>query len=498
MINPICAYYWGLFCKFVGLENIVSVRNNVDLKPNCRYFIFDYSMKGRILLVEDDTGFGTMLQKWFERNNFSVRWCTRLNSAKEALSQGEYDVVLSDLRLPDGDGIMLLQWMKERKMNTPVIILTGYGEVPTAVTAIKLGAFDFLEKPVNPSVLKQKIESVFQYGKETGNNTKTTSQKPSKSKAEEPSLIPSFVKGNSPLLKKMYEYVALVAPTQMAVMVLGESGSGKEYVARMLHEQSNRAEGPFIAVDCGSLSMELAPSELFGHKKGAFTSAVEDKIGFFEEAKGGTLFLDEVGNLPYGVQMQMLRALQEKKIRPVGSTTDVDVDVRIVTATNENLEKAIAEGKFREDLYHRLNEFLIEVPPLRECLEDIPLYAAHFLEEANVELDRHVRSISPEALQRLEKYSWPGNLRELRNVIRRAVLFTTGDTITAENLPVLEEKTGKECDNNMSLTRDTGEEKERIVRALEKAKGNKTLAARLLQIDRKTLYNKMHLYDLDL
>ena len=488
-------YYWGLFCKFVGLEDVVFVRNNVDLKPDLPVIL--YSMKGRILLVEDDTGFGTMLQKWFERNNFSVQWCTRLNSAREALSQREYDVVLSDLRLPDGDGIMLLEWMKERRMNTPVIILTGYGEIRTAVTAIKLGAFDFLEKPVNPSVLKQKIESVFQHVKETV-NTKTTSKKTVKSKTDRSTLIPSLVKGNSPLLKKMYEYVALVAPTQMAVMILGESGSGKEYVARMLHEQSNRAEGPFMAVDCGSLSMDLAPSELFGHKKGAFTSAVEDKIGFFEEAKGGTLFLDEVGNLPYGVQMQMLRALQEKKIRPVGSTTDVDVDVRIVTATNENLEEAIAAGKFREDLYHRLNEFLIEVPPLRECIEDISLYAAHFLDEANIELDRNIRSISPEALHKLENYSWPGNLRELRNVIRRAALFTTGDTITAASLPVLEEKTGKECENNMSLTMDAGEEKERIVRALEKAKGNKTLAARLLQIDRKTLYNKMHLYNLDL
>jgi len=284
----------------------------------------------------------------------------------------------------------------------------------------------------------------------------------------------------------------------MSVMILGESGTGKEHVARMIHEQSSRASKPFVAVDCGSLSMELAPSELFGHKKGAFTSAVEDKTGFFLEADGGTLFLDEVGNLPYGVQMQMLRALQEKKIRPVGAMADVDVDVRIVAATNKNLEKAIVAGKFREDLYHRLNEFLIEVPPLRDCLEDIPLYAVHFLKEANIELDRHIQSISPEALHELENYSWPGNLRELRNVIRRTVLFTKGDTITVENLPTLKEKSENDTEKDIALTRDADEEKERIIRALEKAGGNKTLAARLLKIDRKTLYNKIHLYNLDL
>lgn len=455
-------------------------------------------MNGKILLVEDDTGFGTMLRKWFERNDFSVRWCTHLNSAQEALSREEYDIVLSDLRLPDGDGIMLLQWMKEHNVNTPVIILTGYGEVQTAVAAIKLGAFDFLEKPVNPSVLQQKIESVFHQREEgTYAANDTCKDDEMDTGTINKNLIPSIVKGKSPLLQKMYEYIALVAPTQMSVLILGESGTGKEYVARMIHEQSKRVSGPFVAVDCGSLSMELAPSELFGHKKGAFTSAVKDKTGFFVEAKGGTLFLDEVGNLPYGVQMQMLRALQEKKIRPVGAMSDVDVDVRIVVATNENLEKAIQEGKFREDLYHRLNEFLIEVPPLRECREDIPFYADHFLKEANAELGRHIQFISPEALHKLENYSWPGNLRELRNVIRRTVLFTTGETITASNLPMLEEKSEKETEKNIALIRDADEEKEKIMRALEKAGGNKTLAARLLQIDRKTLYNKIHLYNLD-
>jgi two-component system response regulator HydG len=308
-----------------------------------------------------------------------------------------------------------------------------------------------------------------------------------------------MVFGRSPLSVQMYTHIDLVAPTQMAVMIVGESGTGKENVARMIHERSNRAAGPFIAVDCGSLSMELAPSELFGHKKGSFTSAIENKTGFFAAANGGTLFLDEVGNLPYGVQMQMLRSLQEKKIRPVGTFTDIDVDVRIVTATNEDLEKAIAEGRFREDLYHRLNEFMIQVPPLRACVTDVLRYADYFREEACRELDRQVTSISFEACAKLESYGWPGNLRELRNVIRRAVLFTVGDTITLESLPLLSDKLMPVPEQkDISLSRMPDLEKEKIIEALDRVRGNKTKAALLLQIDRKTLYNKIHLYGIKL
>ena len=452
-------------------------------------------MNGKILIVEDDIGFGTMLQKWFERNGFSVKWCMNVLSAQEMLSEDTYDVVLSDLRLPDKDGIMLLSWLKDNGMNTPVIIMTGYGEVQTAVSAIKLGAFDFLEKPINPSVLKQKIDAVF--------NAPASDEKVEKTPGKKKPAavgIPSIVEGKSPASAQMYNHIDLVAPTQMSVMIIGESGTGKEHVARMIHERSVRAGAPFIAVDCGSLSMELAPSELFGHKKGSFTSAIENKTGFFVEANGGTLFLDEVGNLPYGVQMQLLRALQEKKIRPVGTSTDIEVDVRIVTATNENLEKAILAGTFREDLYHRLNEFMIQVPPLRHCVENIQLFALHFLGEANAELDKNIKSISAEALIKMEQYSWPGNLRELRNVIRRSALFAVGDTITPDSLPVLNEKLLETPSptSNIPVVPNTGNEKERIMQALEKAKGNKSLAARLLGVDRKTLYNKIHQYDIDL
>lgn len=461
-------------------------------------------MYGKILIVEDDHSFGSMLMKWFERNGISAILCNSMLSAQEKFSESDaFDVVLSDLRLPDGDGIMLLSWLKEKNIYLPFIIMTGYGEVQTAVSAIKMGAYDFLEKPINPSFLKQKIESALESSKSKKNSLLN---KPDNLLVRNLAVRKRYNKekvkivvGNSILSKEMYSYINLVAHTQMSVMIVGESGTGKEHVAKMIHNRSTRANASFVAVDCGSLSTELAPSELFGHKKGSFTSAIEDKSGFFRDANGGTLFLDEVGNLPYGVQMQMLRALQEKKIRSIGTSVDIDVDVRIITATNENLEHAISEGKFREDLYHRLNEFKINVPALRDCAEDIKLYADHFREEANIELDKDVKYISAEALDRLEKYSWPGNLRELRNVIRRSVLFSSSDKITVENLPVLIESTQEiSKKTEISLFPKPENEKEKIIDALKKTNGNKTKAAILLSIDRKTLYNKIHLYDIKL
>lgn len=461
-------------------------------------------MYGKILIVEDDRSFGSMLLKWFERNDFSATLCNGMLSAQEELSESQsYDVVLSDLRLPDGDGIMLLSWIKERYESLPVIIMTGYGEVQTAVSAIKMGAFDFLEKPINPSLLTKKIESVFESVKSDKNDkhhSKESSVKNKEKLVSDPSI--KFVEGQSSLSKQMYSHIDLVAPTQMAVMIVGESGTGKEHVAHLIHKRSTRANAPFIAVDCGSLSTELAPSELFGHKKGSFTSAIEDKTGFFRDANGGTLFLDEVGNLPYGVQMQMLRSLQEKKIRSIGTSNDIDVDVRLITATNEDLELAIEEGRFREDLYHRLNEFKISVPSLRERVNDIHLYSEYFMNEANRELDKKVTGISDEAITILENYSWPGNLRELRNVIRRSVLFSQGDTLTASSLPQLiipkqSESNSYELPDIMKNL-DRLSEKDRILNALEIANGNKTKAAKLLKIDRKTLYNKIHLYNIDL
>lgn len=445
-------------------------------------------MSKKILIVDDDVAFGVMLKTWFQKNSWNTVLVSSLEQALNASNTSQFDLILSDLRLPDGDGIMFLTYLREKKIMTPYIIMTGYADVQTAVNAIKLGAFDYLKKPINPDVLQQKIDMALQQEKKEVKQERKTTEK---------ELSQTVVKGKSPMIQRVYTHVALVAPTKMSVLILGESGTGKEYIARMIHEQSGRKNGPFIAVDCGSLSMELAPSELFGHLKGSFTSAIADKKGVFEEAKGGTVFLDEVGNLPYEVQKQLLRALQEQKVRPVGSAQDINVDVRIVAATNEDLEKAIEEGRFRQDLYHRINEFSLEVPPLRERLDDLEEFAYHFLEQANEELGKDVKHISKEAIEALKQHRWDGNLRELRNVIRRSALFAENQEISAENLPVLTRRQQNATnDNEMAL--QPGDEKEQIVAALRKARGNKTVAARLLQIDRKTLYNKMHLYAIDL
>ena len=436
-------------------------------------------MKHTILIIEDDTAFGTMLQRWCTRNNFEAELCSKVSSAQVKLTKKKVDLVLTDLRLPDGDGIMLLQWIREQKMDIPVIIMTSYGEVQSAVAAMKLGAKDFLEKPINPTILKNKIELAFSIIPTENKQTIPTDN--------------NMILGKSAEAKLMYDHILKVAPTRMSVLILGESGTGKEYTARMIHENSPRRDKQFIAVDCGSLSKELAPSELFGHIRGSFTSAIDDKTGIFVQANHGTVFLDEVGNLSYDVQIQLLRTLQEQKVRPVGSVKDIQVDVRILAATNENLETAIAEGRFREDLYHRLNEFSVFVPPIRERKGDIEIFAKSFLKQANEELEKNIQGFSPEAISLLEKHHWSGNLRELRNMVRRMVLFATNDIIGSNDIPAFAASHNIE---NMALHPEN--EKEQIENALHKARGNKTLAAQLLKIDRKTLYNKMHYYNLKL
>ena len=454
----------------------------------------------RILILEDDVTFGTMLKTWFTKNSWDVVLTSKVEQAKLEFSDNDFDLILSDLRLPDGDGIMFLTWLRENKISTPFIIMTSYSDVQTAVLAMKLGAFDYLQKPINPTILQQKIESALSPTVQT--LTKEVKKESKKNTAPTQNKV---VKGKSYVMQSLYSHIDLVAPTKMSVLILGESGTGKEYIARMIHEKSNRKSAPFIAVDCGSLSMELAPSELFGHKKGSFTSAISDKTGVFVEANGGTVFLDEVGNLSYEVQKQLLRALQEQKVRPVGSASDIKVDVRIIAATNEDLEKAIEEGRFRQDLYHRINEFSVDVPPLRKRLEDIEEFAYHFVEQANEELGKNVDTISADVIEALKQQSWLGNLRELRNVIRRSVLFAQDNVLRKENLPEFLKETKKQVapvyvkeDTVDFSLNNKANEKEQILAALKEARGNKTIAAKLLQIDRKTLYNKMHLYDIEL
>ena len=451
-------------------------------------------MSKSILIVDDDVAFGVMLKTWFQKKDWGTTLVTTLDKALQTSKTTRFDLILSDLRLPDGDGILFLNYLREKNVLTPFIIMTGYADVQTAVNAIKLGAFDYLKKPIVPEMLEQKIEMALNR-EEVKDKMDKKDRGDKKDKKDRG--IAEMVKGQSPVIQRVYKHVALVAPTKMSVLIMGESGTGKEYIARMIHEQSGRKNKPFIAVDCGSLSMELAPSELFGHMKGSFTSAIADKKGVFVEANGGTVFLDEVGNLPYEVQKQLLRALQEQKVRPVGSAQDINVDVRIVAATNEDLEKAIEEGRFRQDLYHRINEFSIDVPPLRDRIDDLEEFANYFLAQANEELGKDVKRISSDAIDILMQHRWDGNLRELRNVIRRATLFAENQEITPDNLPVLKSRMQKTVEvDDMGL--QPGDEKVQILAALKRARGNKTVAAKLLHIDRKTLYNKMHLYEIDL
>jgi two-component system response regulator HydG len=451
-------------------------------------------MKKTILIVEDDTAFALMLRTWFQRNQFGVETCVTQEEAKKILHQRTFDLLLFDYRLPDGDGISLLSWAKKqpKAQQTPVFIMTSYAEIQNAVRAIKLGAFDYLEKPINPSVLSQKIEQALtltQQSPESPLSQGTASSPPARQV--------EVIWGESKASEKMHEHINLVAPTQLSVLIRGESGTGKEYAAKTIHEKSRRNTKPFLAIDCGSLSKELAPSELFGHLKGSFTSAIDNKKGAFEQANGGTLFLDEVGNLSYEVQVQLLRTIQEMKIRPVGSSSDIEVNVRIIVATNEDLETAISEGRFREDLFHRLNEFSLVMPPLRERIGDLPHFANHFLKKANEELHKGLKGFTPESMKAMENYKWPGNLRELRNAVRRMALFAQSEYITKENLPeFLQKEQRPEIATDLSLK--PKDEKQQIENAIRIAKGNKSLAAQLLDIDRKTLYNKIHFYGIEL
>ena len=463
-----------------------------------------------ILIVEDDIAFGTMLQTWLRRKGFEVEKATSVSAAVKLLTGTfgkEVDLVLSDLRLPDHDGLRLLAWMHEHDINAPFIVMTNYAEVQNAVLAMKSGAADYIAKPVQPDILLQKIKDAMEQNAQQASSTiqnSTTQNAPtahnSKLKTQnscsgkrlyEPSAkltAPRHIEGKSEASRQLYSYVELVAPTPMSVLILGASGTGKEYVAHRIHDLSARADKPFFALDCGAIPRDVAASEFFGHKKGAFTGADTDKRGAFEMANGGTLFLDEVGNLSYEVQVQLLRALQERRIRPVGGTQEIPIDIRLVCATNENLEEAVGEGRFREDLYHRINEFTIYMPKLSERGSDLFLFADLFIRHANEELNRTVEGFDSEAAELLASHSWPGNLRELNNVVKRAVLLTRGNKITTAELT---QAMGQIRTDNVLQLHDEDTERQRIITALQQTNGNKAKAARILGVDRKTIYNKI-------
>ena len=442
----------------------------------------------RILIVEDDIAFGTMMQTWLKKKGFDVDKATSVGAAVRLIGdKPAYDLVLSDLRLPDRDGLELLAWMHKNNMLIPFIVMTNYAEVQNAVLAMKSGAADYIAKPIQPDILLSKIKDALKNADNATaaattptNNTTTTTQ--------HHNTTTRHIEGNSEASRQLYSYVSLVAPTPMSVLILGASGTGKEYVARRIHEQSQRAGKPFVALDCGAIPRDVAASEFFGHKKGAFTGADSDKLGAFEAANGGTLFLDEVGNLSYEVQVQLLRALQERRVRPLGGIEERPIDIRLVAATNENLEQAVAEGRFREDLYHRLSEFTIYMPQLSERGTDLYLFADLFVRLANEELSRHVEGFDARAAEMLASHTWPGNLRELNNVVKRAVLVARGPYITQEELSAA---MGPVRQEPITALHDADAERQRILNALQQCGGNKSKAARMLGIDRKTLYNKL-------
>ena len=455
-------------------------------------------MMSSILIVEDDITFGMMLKTWLGKKGFEVSSVS--NIARKHIESQNVDLILSDLRLPDHEGIDLLKWMNEQGMDIPLIIMTGYADIQSAVQAMKLGARDYIAKPVNPEELLKKISECLQSEKSlaTHNVAKSSSKKGSSTSSKDSTENNrAYLEGESDAAKQLYNYVGLVAPTNMSVLINGSGGTGKEYVAHRIHQLSKRNDKPFIAVDCGSIPKELAASEFFGHVKGSFTGALTDKTGAFVAANGGTIFLDEIGNLSYEVQIQLLRALQERKIRPVGSTQEISVDIRLVSATNENLEQGIEKGTFREDLYYRLNVVPISLAPLRERKEDIDVLVHHFLDVFNKKYNKQVEIYS-DALHLMTAYNWPGNIRELENVIERLVVINRSNVIDKKTVSMvvgIPDNDGyMSTEKTYNLKKATTNLECQIIKSALTEFRTKRKAAIALGIDHSTLVKKCQRY----
>jgi len=437
----------------------------------------------KILIIDDDTSFGLMIDGFLKRKGFETVFVSSFNKALSSLKSTTFDLILTDYRLDNGTGLDLLNEIKKQDHKTPVVLITAYSDIRVAVNAIKLGAFEYIAKPINPDELLHVINRGI---------AKTTTSK------HKPKPVSNYIKGVSQFAEQINQQIELISGTELSILVLGESGVGKEFVAQRIHDLSQRSSKPFVAVDCGALHSDIATSELFGHRKGSFTGALDDKEGHFENVKDGTIFLDEIGNLSYDVQVKLLRAIQERKGRRLGSNDEYPITCRIIAATNEDLRTASFSGKFREDLYHRLNEFSINLLPLRDRKEDIPLYGKQFLQFAANEFNKQNIYLSLEVEQIFLTYDWPGNLRELRNVIRRAVLLAKTNEIMPTELPpeILVPTDQPQAPTQLKDVKEKSE-KEIITETLEKNKYNKAKTARILGIDRKTLYNKIHKYGID-
>ncbi|MEQ9186951.1 MAG: sigma-54 dependent transcriptional regulator [Cryomorphaceae bacterium] len=458
-----------------------------------------------ILIIDNDPQTCEILERFLARHGYSAESAYSLKKGLSLFKKKEHRMVLCGYRLSDGEGIEMIKRIKSIRAASNIIIMASYDDVRLAVRCIKQGASDYVVKPIQPDEILHSIRTAEEKQKDRSKPRPDRGGRPSIPQRGKPSNTRVYIDGISPQSRQVQKLIDLVGPTEMSVIVEGETGTGKEYAARRIHGKSARSNEAFIAIDCGALPNEIAGSELFGHKKGAFTGAVSDKVGAFEEADGGTLFLDEIANLDYSNQIQLLRVLQERKIKRIGDAKDRKVDVRLIAATNEDLWVKAQKGEFREDLYHRLCEFNIRLAPLRNRPIEIEQYAMHFLERANNELGKKIKGISKDGMQLLHEHRWDGNLRELRNAIKRAVLLTETDRLKPLDFPVVlsrhrEDESGEvQFHGNFSSLKDAAESAERvvIVRALERTGYNKSKTASLLKVDRKTLYNKMKAYGID-
>ncbi|MEO5572832.1 MAG: sigma-54 dependent transcriptional regulator [Bacteroidia bacterium] len=484
----------------------------------------------KILIIEDDLDMSQLLKKFLTKHGYEVELAQNGRKGIAAFSASQPNLILCDYRLGDMDGTEVLNKIKDIEPTIPFIIMTGYSDIRTAVNVMKLGAYDYLAKPLLPDetlqlirrALENKPQSVRILDHENPDDANPASQSPVKIKSV--SGKNDFVYGKSEVSKELLRQIELVAPTNYSVIIYGESGAGKEAIAQTIHKKSKRARQPFVAMDCGAMSKELAGSELFGHEKGSFTGALGTKIGHFELANGGTIFLDEVANLPYDVQSSLLRTVQERRIKRIGGLKEIPIDVRIIVASNENLLEAHRKGKFREDLYHRFNEFHLTVPALRERRDDIMMYAKYFLKIANEELEKNIEGFAPGIDKQILNYPWYGNLREMKNVVRRAVLLSVGNLVEAQSLPFeisnfsrttmaippeTNETSTSVPQSEIAVPAPVKEEKtnlksaaleaeyDLILKVLKEVNFNKSKAAKILNIDRKTLYNKMRAFKLE-
>lgn len=451
---------------------------------------------GNLLVIDDDNFICEILSRHLQNNNYQTQTAVSAKGAFHLLEKNQFDLVLCDFRLPDGSGLEVLQKMRSMQLDMPVIIMTAYADVRMAVKLIKMGAADYITKPIQQEELLVLIKKIL-----------SKSDAETQRKAKTAFLDGGFVAGESEQIKNILSLALKVAPTNMSVIIEGETGTGKEYIARFIHENSARKNKPFVAIDCGAIPKELANSELFGHVKGSFTGALYDKEGVFQKADGGTLFLDEIGNLTYEIQLKLLRTIQERVVSRVGDSKSQNIDIRVLTASNEDLQTSVRENKFREDLYHRLNEFKLNLPPLRNRPIDILQFVQHFIKMSNIELNKEVKGLRPEVEKIFLNYPWYGNLRELKNIVKRSVLMSDGQWIEKNSLPheviypeFQLEDTPKAEEKPHSLLKNASSDIERqlIVKTIQEVGFNKSKAAKVLKIDRKTLYNKMKLYNIEL